>query len=171
MKPEEAKALDALRFVIPLIESRGFKWIVTGGFATYAYGVDRPITDIDIDIEAKNDDPKFQEFLAEAGKSFSLSGEHNQNDFYDNWSYEIDFEGQIIDICPSKNLFIKNKQEKAYQIFYPEGMLPEPEVVEWKGIKLNLLPKMLVIRNKMMIMRDQYDQRDIDGLMKLPNKA
>jgi len=60
IEEKRLKALKALRQVIPLLETHDFKWVITGGFACYVYGVDREITDIDIDIDTTKDDHHFQ---------------------------------------------------------------------------------------------------------------
>lgn len=63
MTPEQQKAHEALSFIIPILDKLNLRWCITGGFACYAYGVPRNLTDIDIDIEVSKDDPAFTEFL------------------------------------------------------------------------------------------------------------
>lgn len=64
--PEKLEnALAALRFIIPILERYNFRWVITGGFTCYIYGVERPITDIDIDIDASKNTPQFKKFLKE----------------------------------------------------------------------------------------------------------
>ena len=162
---EREKAKAALNFIVPILEKYGFRWVITGGFATLAYGVDRPLTDIDIDIDASKDDPKFQEFVAEVAPHTTQSLEHFVNDFYDNYNMEVTIGGVINDICPMPDLKIRNKETGEYEPFY-DGY-PEHEIVEFEGLQLPLLSKGLIIENKEMIMRDEYDARDIAGLKAL----
>lgn len=165
MNTDRQKAKEALEFIIPILERYEFKWVITGGFATLAYGVDRPLTDIDIDIEIGKDDPKFQAFVVELAPHTTQPLEHLVNDFYDNYNMEITIGGVVIDICPMDDLKIRNKETGEYEPFY-KGF-PEIEIVEFEGMQLPLLAKHLVIKNKEMILRDEWDWRDIEGLKAL----
>lgn len=113
MDSERQKAKEALSFIMPVLEKYGFKWVITGGFATLAYGVDRPLTDIDIDIDTNKDDPKFKEFMTELAPHITqpLERLHDQN--YDNYNFEITYGGQVIDICPMIDLKIFNKEDAS----------------------------------------------------------
>ena len=162
---DRQKAKEALTFIIPILEKYGFRWVITGGFATLAYGVDRPLTDIDIDIDTNKDDPRFQEFVAELAPHTTQPLEHLVNEFYDNYNMEITVGGVIIDICPMADLKVFDKAKKEYVPFY--SGFPEHEIVEFEGMQLPLLSKRLIIENKEIIMRDEWDARDITGLKAL----
>lgn len=162
---EREKAKEALSFIVPILEKYGFKWVITGGFATLAYGVDRPLTDIDIDIDASKDDAKFKEFVAELAPHTTQPLEHFVSDSYDNYNMEISVSGVIIDICPMADLKVLDREKREYVSFY--SGFPEHELVEFEGMKLPLLSKRLIIENKGMIMRDEWDARDIAGLKAL----
>ncbi len=159
------RAKEALSFIIPILEKYKFRWVITGGFATLVYGVDRPLTDIDIDIDTNKDDVKFQEFVAEVAVYITQPLEHFVNDAYDNYNMEITVAGVIIDICPMANLKVFDKEKRGYTQFY--SGFPEHEVVEFEGMKLPLISKRLIIENKEMIMRDEWDRRDVEGLKAL----
>ena len=165
MNPDRLKAKEALSFIIPILEKYRFKWVITGGFATLAYGVDRPLTDIDIDIDTNKDDPKFQKFVEEVSPHITQPLEHLVNDSYDNYNMELTVAGVIIDICPMADLKVFDKGKKEYVPFY--AGFPEHEIVEFEGLQLPLLSKRLIIENKELIMRDEWDKRDIEGLKAL----
>ena len=165
MQSARLKAKEALSFIIPILEKYGFKCVITGGFATLAYGVDRPLTDIDIDIDTKKDDPKFQEFIAELVPHTTQPLEHLVNDSYDNYNMEITISGVVIDICPMADLKVFDKEKKEYVPFY--SGFPEHEMVDFEGFQLSLLSKWLIIENKEIIMRDEWDRRDVEGLKRL----
>jgi hypothetical protein len=38
MSPEQKGAYDALTFIMPELEKRALRWVITGGFACYVYG-------------------------------------------------------------------------------------------------------------------------------------
>ena len=165
MDSKRQKAKTALEFIILILEKYGFRWVITGGFATLAYGVDRPLTDIDIDIDTNKDDPKFKEFITELAPQVTQPLEHLVNDSYDNYNMEITVGGVVIDICPMADLKVMDKEKKEYVPFY--SGFPEHEVVEFEGLQLPLLSKRLIIENKEIIMRDEWDARDIAGLKTL----
>src|SRR3989344_5809993 len=99
-KVESQKAKEALAFIVPILEKYKFRWVITGGFATLAYGVDRPLTDIDIDIDTNKDSADFKNFIAEIEPYTTQELEHLVNDSYDNHNMEITVGGVVIDICP-----------------------------------------------------------------------
>jgi hypothetical protein len=168
MKKERASALKALQFIIPLLEKYKFKWIITGGFATYVYGVNRPITDIDIDIDISKDDPAFKSFLKDIKSITTQKLIHFKNEFYDNYNVEAEVDGQRLDICPAQQLKVINKSSGKYELIYSLfGGFPEPCIVVFQSLQLPLLPKELIIQNKQMITRDKWDLRDIEELQKL----
>lgn len=164
---ERQKAKGALEFIIPILEKYGFRWCITGGFAAYAYGVDRPLSDIDIDVDCSKDDAKFKEFYAELEPQMTQPLEHLLDQNYDNYNFEITIGGQVIDICPMAEMKVIDKASGTYQPFY-EGGYPEVEIIDFEGVKLPLLSKPLVIKNKeMLAWQRESDSRDIAGLKSL----
>ena len=164
---ERLKAKEALAFIVPILEKYNFRWVITGGFAAYAYGVPRKLFDIDIDIETNKDDPKFKQFVGELTPHITQQLEHFVDQNYDNYNFEITYGAQLIDICPMTDLKIFNKEAGGYEEFYKNGY-PQTEEIDFEGIKLPLLSKELVIKNKeMLVWQRDIDHRDIAGLKAL----
>ena len=164
MTPEETKAHKALSFVIPLLEKHELQWEITGGFACYVYGVERPITDIDIDILGSKNDAAFLAFMEEVAPYVTQPLEHFVDQNYDNYNFEMKVEGQLLDICPTQEMNIFNKEIGTYENFYKDGF-PRPELQDFFGLKLPLMSKELVIKNKtMLVWQRDSDRRDIEGL-------
>jgi hypothetical protein len=158
----QKEALAALQHMIPLLKK--FKWVITGGFACYVYGVQRPITDIDIDIDTRKDDPQFQSLLASLEPYQSQPLEHFVDKNYDNYSFEATFGEQVVDICPMAELKIFNQSSRSYELFYSEGF-PATELISFFGFELPLLSKELIIKNKeMLVWQRDSDRSDIKGL-------
>ncbi len=167
MPNKERIAVDALKFIIPLIEKRNFHWLITGGFASYVYGVKRDLTDIDIDIATEARTPAFKDFLKEIKPHITQNLEHYVDQNYDNYNFEITYNSQMIDICPSQNLKIFNETSNQYELFYKERF-PRPEMKNFHDLQLPLLPKKLIIKNKeMLIWKRETDIEDIKGLKNL----
>jgi hypothetical protein len=160
-------ALAALKFIIPILAKYKFRWVITGGFAALAYGVNRPLTDIDIDIATSKDAPEFTEFLKDIGPYITQKLEHFVDQNYDNFTVEFVYGGQLVDVCPMAELKIFEKSSGTYELFYKEGF-PETELVNFHSIELPLLSKELIIKNKeMLVWQREADKTDIEGLRKL----
>jgi hypothetical protein len=149
-KAEEQKALAALQQIIPLLEKYGFTWVITGGFACYAYGASRNLTDIDIDIDASKDTPAFKAFMKHLEPWITQPLEHFVDQNYDNYNFEITVDGAVMDICPMAEMNVFNQKTGGYEHFYRTGF-PESETVDFHDLKLPLLSKRLIIKNKEML--------------------
>lgn len=164
---EIIKARSALSFIVPLLKKYNFKWVITGGFACYVYGVDRILTDIDIDIDTSKDSDEFKEFYKEVEACVTQPLENYVDENYNNFNFELTYEGQIIDICSMDELLIFDKYSATYDSFYKNGF-PETEVIQFEGFDLPLLSKQAIIKNKeMLTKKDEWQKRDIDELRKL----
>lgn len=164
---ERQQAKAALSFIIPLLEKYNFRWVITGGFACYVYGVDRLLTDIDIDIETSKDSLEFRSFYDDVKEYITQPLENFIDENYNNYNFEITYQNQIIDICPMDDLLIFNNETGTYDKFYKNGY-PEIELTKFEGFTLPLLSKQAVIENKeMLAKKDGWQQRDIDALRKL----
>ena len=166
-KTEHLQAKIALSFVIPLLKKYDFNWVITGGFACYVYGVDRLLTDIDIDIETSKDSQAFCAFYDDLKEFITQPLENFIDENYNNFNFEITYQNQILDICPMEELLIFNKATGTYDKFYKNGF-PDIEHVDFERFTLPLLSKQSVIENKeMLTKKDEWQQRDIDGLREL----
>src|SRR3989344_2578860 len=163
------KAVGALKYIVPLLRKYNFQWVITGGFACLAYGVKRPLTDIDIDINTAKDSPQFKLFTQDVKPYTTQDLEHYVDQNYDNYNLEVTYEGQVIDICPMAELKIFDRDTNSYIPFYHN--FPNVQFVDFHGLDLPLLPKDLIIKNKEMLMwQRESDFNDIAGLRKLLTK-
>lgn len=164
---ENFKAISALNYIIPILDKYKFWYVITGGFACYVYGVDRLLTDIDIDINTSIESSEFIHFLDEVSTHISQELIHYVDENYDNYNFELSIKGQIIDICPMQELKVYDKKLKNFVAAYPNG-LPEIETVEFNGYKLPLLGKKLIIENNQrMPEQDKWRILDTKQLQKL----
>jgi hypothetical protein len=167
MTRDQQKAHDTLTFIIPRIEERKMRWVITGGFACYAYGVERKLSDIDIDLDTSKENDVFNEFMSSLKPYMTQPLEHLVDKNYDNYNFEITIHDVIIDICPMAEMNIFDKSLGTYQDFYKDGF-PRVEVVDFFGLSLSLLAKDLVIKNKeMLVWQRESDMADIRGLQAL----
>ena len=166
MNNKEQKALAALHFIIPILEKYNFKWVITGGFACHLYGVERNMTDIDIDIDTSKNSIDFKSFVKDLEKYTTQKLEHFVDQNYDNYNFEITMDGQVIDICPMKEMKIFDKNTDKYVNFY-KGF-PEFKTTDFQELKLPVLSKELIIKNKeMLVWQRESDLKDISELKRL----
>lgn len=170
MKADQKRALGALQYIIPILKNLKLKWLITTGFACYVYGVKRPITDIDIDINTTIKSAKLKKLLKIVKPQISQKLEHYIDQNYDNYNFELNIKGQILDICTMKELKVYNQKFKKYKKFYG-AKFPPVEIVEFQGLKLPILSKKMLIKNKeMLVWQRPKDLKDIEGLRKLLKK-
>lgn len=161
----EQQALHALEFIIPLLKD--FTWIISGGFAAYLHGVERSITDIDIDVLGSVHDANFQQLLQAVADYITSPLEHWVDQNYDNYNVELTVDGIIVDLCASKELKIINKQSGQYELLY-KHMPFQAETVQFHGLELPIFTKQMIIANKeMLVWQRASDHKDIEGLKAL----
>jgi len=88
MKREENVAV-ALKYIIPFLKKYNFKGCISGGFACYLYGVNRPVDEIHIDIELDKDDKKFKSFIEDVKEFTTYSFQYYKDKNYDHYVMEI----------------------------------------------------------------------------------
>lgn len=163
----EEQAVHALEFILAKLKFYQINYVITGGFACYVYGVPRDLTDLDLDIDISKDDPRFPALYEELKDFITFPLQNFVDANYDNYNFEATYENIILDFCPMPDLKIFDPAQEAYVPFYKDGF-PAHEVVEFKGIPLNLLAKNLIIENKeMLTFQRESDKRDIRELKKM----
>lgn len=166
----QKRAVPALKYIIPFLEKYNFRWCISGGFACYLYGVKRPISDIDIDIdiEANKDNTDFKSFIQDVKEFTRFPFQHwiTVDKNYDNWVMEVVVNGQVLSICTTENLKLLNKAGE-YELFYKNG-IPDPIMVDFEDLKLPLAPKKSVLRMKQALAyKKAVDLIDISGMQKI----
>ena len=166
-KTEKEKARTALKYIIPILEKYKFKWCISGGFACYLHGVDRPIKAIDIDIEIPKDNPKFIGFINEVREFTELPFQLWIDKNYDNWVTDVVIDSQYLSICDTPDLKLFNKKTGKYEVFYKSG-IPKPVIIEFEGLQLPIAPKESVLKMKLALAHKKpIDRVDIKGMKEL----
>ena len=162
--PTHAELLKALAFAVPLFDQTGLPWIITGGFACYVYGVERDLSDIDIDLDCGHAHPAFQSLLQTLEPFITMPLTHYTSDRYDNYNAEAVIDNTLFDFCSGDDLKVFDPATGRHELFYAAGF-PQPVRVNFHGFNLPLLPPDLIIANKRQLMRP-IDITDIAGLEK-----
>lgn len=167
-KSQIRKARNSLNYILPILKKYNFKWCISGGFACFLYGVDRPIHAIDIDIEIDKDDNKFKAFVEEVKPYTTLQFQLWIDKRYDNWVMDVvPKNGVLLSICPTSHLKLFCIKTKKYELFYPNG-IPKSVHISFEGFELPTSPKELVLRMKEALSYKKANDRvDIRGMKKL----
>ncbi len=168
MTPEE-RVYNALKYITPLLKKHSLRWLISGGFACYLYGIKGPIGDIDIDVEASKDDIKFKLFVKDIKKFTTYPLQLWVDKNYDNWVMEVIVSKQKLSICPIKNLKLFNKTTSKYELFY-KNSIPKPKTIIFRDLKLPTSPENWVIKMKERLAKKKQRDKDyIIGMRKLIN--
>ncbi len=106
MKPTET----ALRWIINLLENKNIQYRITGGLAAQVYGSNRPLADIDIEVDFGD-----VELLNSDISPFIIFGPSIYKD--ENWDLNLvtlNYEGQEIDLADFK-ASIFNRHTKQWE--------------------------------------------------------
>ncbi len=155
MKNTEA----AFHWIVDILESRGIKYKISGGFAARVYEVNRELADIDIEV-ADADILK----IVDDVKPFIIFGPNRYQD--DNWGLELmtlKYEDQEIDIAGAEAK-IFNQEAKQWEPC--SGNMQSIEMKEVFGKKVPIESKESLIAYKSKLARevDLEDVRQLQGL-------
>jgi hypothetical protein len=134
----------AFKWIVGLLMQNNIPFQISGGFAARLYGSERPLFDIDIDIDGKEFDK-----LLPLAKDHTLSGPTRyRSDSFDVELLTLEYQGQRIDLSSSNNSKIFNPVKKEWQacetnyniftehVIYGLNVpvITWQELVEYKGI-------------------------------------
>lgn len=111
--PLEDKTINALHWIIEILNKNKIDYQISGGFAGRIFGSKRELHDIDIDISKKD----FNKILPEIS-DYIIYGPNHYIDA--KWNLELitlNYNGQEIDISDSDNVLISNKERTKWISF------------------------------------------------------
>jgi hypothetical protein len=153
----------ALKWILWILEEPKVDFLISGGFAVRAYGSQRELADIDIEVPDK-DIPA----IAEKTKEYIIFGPQRYKDNF--WILNLmtlKYSGQNIDIVGRDEAHIFNMHKGEWQVLNPK---PKKKVImEAYGMKLPIDTKEELIRYKSIIGRD-VDMEDVKFLKQLNEK-
>ncbi|RJO62297.1 hypothetical protein C4544_00425 [candidate division WS5 bacterium] len=99
------KKLNALKWIVGILNENHIPYCIGGGMATYLYGSDRPVNDIDISILGK-----YFSAIVPLVKNYITAGpKHYKNDKWDCTTLSLNYEGQDIDMTDADTLMMSKK--------------------------------------------------------------
>lgn len=122
----ERKTVDALRWIIGVLDAHHVPYRIGGGFAAHIYGSKRPVNDIDISLPGRY----FQAILPDVEPYITAGPKHYSNEKWDCDTLSLEYEGQEIDMTDIDTLRMSNKertewfQTKDRYRRYPNRIVP-----------------------------------------------
>lgn len=106
----EPNTIDALTWIVGILNKHKILYRVGGGFAAHVYGSNRPVTDIDITLSGTY----FSVLLPEVSEYITEGPAHYTNEKWDCDSLSLNYHGQDIDITDIDTLRMSNKEKTEW---------------------------------------------------------
>ncbi|MGY0216108.1 nucleotidyltransferase [Endozoicomonadaceae bacterium StTr2] len=102
----------ALKWITDYLHQQEIPYLITGGLAAIAYGSKRPLADIDMYIPAE-----YYAAVLDFGADFiSQPSSHYRDENWDLELAELNYEGQLIEICKGDNIRMFNQLTGSWEI-------------------------------------------------------
>lgn len=109
----QEKTLNALHWIVGILNKNNIPYRIGGGFAAHIYGSDRTINDIDISLSGKY----FSIIVTEVADYITAGPKHYSNAKWDCDTLSLNYYEQKIDMTDVDTLRMSNKdQTKWYQV-------------------------------------------------------
>ncbi|KKR43929.1 hypothetical protein A2356_03490 [Candidatus Nomurabacteria bacterium RIFOXYB1_FULL_39_16] len=109
----EEKTINALRWIVDILDKHKINYQISGGFAGKIFGCKRELNDIDIDISKKD----FDKILPEISTYIIYGPSHYIDAKWDLELITLNYHGQEIDIGDCDNILISNKERTKWISF------------------------------------------------------
>ena len=106
----EEKTLNALRWIVGILNKLEVPYRIGGGFAAHIYGSNRPINDIDISLSGKY----FSVIVPEVFEYITAGPKHYSNEKWDCDTLSLDYHGQEIDMTDIDTLRMSDKEKTEW---------------------------------------------------------
>lgn len=136
----EEKTLNALKWIVGILNRSNIPYCIGGGMATYLYGSGRQVNDIDISISGK-----YFSIIVPLVREYITAGpKHYQNNKWDCLTLSLNYEGQDIDMTDADTLMMSKKDGTGW-IRNKEIYQKHPNVIKEVGdISVSLMdPRVL----------------------------
>ena len=137
----EEKVINALRWIVGILDKHQIPYRIGGGLAAHAYGSPRAVNDIDISLSGKY----FPTIVSEVSDFITAGPNHYSNEKWDCDTLSLAYQGQEIDITDIDTLRMSNKEKTEW--FYMKDKYRSAGTlnVNVDGIEISLIhPRDLV---------------------------
>lgn len=158
----QEKTIDALRWIVSILNKNNISYRIGGGFAAHFYGSERPINDIDISLSGKY----FQKIVPEVSEYITAGPKHYLNEKWDCDTLSLNYNGQDIDITDIDTLRMSNLDKNEWLQTKDHFRKYEPVIVKIEGKEVSLMdPRDLVAYKKELADKDHlYQAHDVEAV-------
>lgn len=160
----EEKTINALKWIIPILNKYNIPYRIGGGFAANVYGSERPIKDIDITLSGKY----FPIIMHDILEFIEYDLKHYSDEKWDCDGLTINYYDQEIDITDIDTLRMSNKEKTEWLQTKDNYCKYELISIKVEGIKVSLInPRDLVAYKKELADEEHlYQMIDIEAVEK-----
>ena len=106
----EEKTINALRWIVGVLNKNNIPYRIGGGFAAHVYGASRPVNDIDFSLSGEY----FPIIVSEAKEYITSGPKHYSNAKWDCDTLSLNYNGQEIDITDIDTLRMSNREKTEW---------------------------------------------------------
>jgi hypothetical protein len=160
----EEKTINALRWIVSILDKYNIQYRIGGGFAAHVYGSERPIKDIDITISGRY----FSTIMPDILEYVEYDLKHYSDEKWDCDGLTINYYGQEIDISDIDTLRMSDKELTEWFQTKDKFRKYEPLSINVNGIKISIIdPRDLVAYKKELADQEHlYQIIDIEAVEK-----
>ncbi len=141
----ENKTIEALKWIVDILNKLKVPYRIGGGFAAYVYGSTRPINDIDISLPGKF----FDAIVSETKNHIAAGPKHYANEKWDCNTLSLNYSGQDIDLTDVDTLRMSNKTKTEWVSPKEKYYVHDPVIKTISGIDVALFdPRDLIAYKK-----------------------
>ncbi len=156
-KPTIRNTKAALLWITALLEEFDIPYQIAGGMAASAYGANRELVDIDIDIPQSG----FDKILDSVKKYIIYGPSYYTDPHWDLYVMTLRYQGQEIDLTSIDNAKIFNSLTNKWELLQTD--LSKACSMEVMGVKVSVIPKDDLLNYKKMLCRP-VDLLDIEAI-------
>ena len=143
-KNMEGKTINALKWIVGILNSNDIPYRIGGGLATHLYGSPRAVNDIDISLSGKH----FLTIVPLVEGYITAGPKHYKNEKWDCTTLSLDYNGQDIDMTDADTLLMSSRDGTQW-IQNKEIYEKHPDVVkEIDGLKVSLMDPRVLLEYK-----------------------
>ncbi len=158
----QPKTINALKWIVNILDSNQIPYRIGGGFAAHMYGSGRIVNDIDISLSGKY----FPIIVKEIEKYITAGPKHYSNEKWDCDTLSLEYEGQQIDMTDIDTLRMSNL-EKTDWFQVKDYFRKFPAVpMQIEGIKVELIDPRDLVAYKNHLMDRDYQIEDVNAVKK-----
>lgn len=164
----ENKTLDALRWIVEILDRNKIPYRIGGGFAAHVYGSGRPVNDIDFSLSGKY----FPIIVAETKEYITAGPKHYSNEKWDCDTLSLNYHGQEIDMTNVDTLRMSSRDMTEWFQTKDSFRKFEPISTNISGIEVSLIdPRDLVAyKRELADENHKYQMDDVLAVEKYINE-